>query len=431
MVTRREVMVGGDVRGRSICVLRMWSNAFTSTINSSLFFVYLFAYSTPNKTKMPVVTSLSQEYLKAQFWGPGKKNGLKLDNLKVLLSFEKKAMLASHSIYCVYIVKFQGYSQHLNWNYVLHGVGRAATLDKKMREFFTKGMITLPDDVDEQSISRPSSPLSSVGESEGDLNGRDPTPLPASHSDSWTGTPEEFSAKGTNVLMKMFTYDPRADVKLHDPKIVILSQMDEEAYLLRRYNALDLSEALQFGGVPFGTRIEDEDADMTESDNDEEEAKQPKTALADFDPKYAITVSVNTRYLVHTPYEVFWKIPGHYFSALLCTYNPDAEEKYQWRCTEQDVVPALGCAQALRVMLSVEKLQAPAEPEENVAQRERTNRAIIAYLLDLYEHHDTLKAIREANAVLSVKSKGHTPQVWQEWCTHSETIRHGPDSQDC
>ncbi|KAF8130474.1 hypothetical protein K438DRAFT_2032263 [Mycena galopus ATCC 62051] len=398
---------------------------------------------------MPAVLSrLTMDYLVAQYGVPPKKNGV--NRIKSLQSEHMKHILRLHRNVARLKPTPQNYRQAaqwvadetdllVNWNHVHCGVGPGTAVDKKMRELYTLKMLDLPSDIDPETLSPPLSPLSHRSSDDEERNAepndpktqtsgkgthRHPTPLPASRFDRWAGHPDKYD----QALWKLGSYDPSADVKLYDPKIIIASELDPQKYTIQRWNSLDLNHLMRYCGV---VKL---DEDGTRMDVDDEDPD-----LDDLDPQYLITVSVRTRELIEsvilqnpnfhkadTAYAVYatWVgYPNLPSTGPLCTFDPDVNSDYEWNpdFASNLFLPAIGSPNALRFVLVIQKYVPP--DVETETEIHKLNRLIVAYLEETHGEHPTIAEIRRTMADPTLKTKGRTPYVWSQWVKAIQALR--------
>ncbi|KAF8191566.1 hypothetical protein K438DRAFT_2139046 [Mycena galopus ATCC 62051] len=329
----------------------------------------------------------------------------------------------------------------INWTHVFYGSGSGTMVDKKMHEFYTRKLLDLPGDIDAKDMTPPSSPLtsSSTGNEDIDMSPdrlRQPTPLPEARFNRWIGTDDQLKEQDT-IFWKFASYDPEADVKFYDPKVIIVHQPDPQQNIVQRWNSLDLTHLYHYTGV-LKVYAEPSEMDM-DLDNRDRDMIYPGVAdLVDLDPNYLITVSLDTRELIETVIyrsrrfhtSVFAGWVGHPDAPLigpLCTYDPDAGPAYEWNndFPADHVLPATGAPNALRVALAI-KRRVPlgqVKEEEEETEGQRINRLIVAYLLQVHGENATIKEIRRVNGDPKEKTKGRTPYAWTQWVTAIQAMR--------
>ncbi|KAF8188164.1 hypothetical protein K438DRAFT_1972354 [Mycena galopus ATCC 62051] len=274
----------------------------------------------------------------------------------------------------------------INWTHVFYGSGSGTMVDKKMHEFYTRGLLDLPGDIDARDMTAPSSPLTPSPLA---LGNEDTNMSPEVRFNRWTGTEDQLKEQDT-IFSKFASYDPEADVKLYDPKVIIVHQLDPQQNIVQRWNSLDLTHLRRYTGLP---KVCADPSEM-DVDLDDRDMIYPGVAdLADLDPNYLITISLDTRDLIETViyrsrrfhtsdvvYQVFAGWVGHPDAPLigpLCTYDPDAGPEYEWNndFPAHHVLPATGAPNALRIALAI-KTHVPlglVEEEEEETEAQRIN----------------------------------------------------------
>ncbi|KAJ7439734.1 hypothetical protein B0H11DRAFT_1934310 [Mycena galericulata] len=316
----------------------------------------------------------------------------------------------------------------VNWTYVAHGSeGPATSIDIKMREYYLKRLLDLPEHLE---ISSPLTPepgsenlQPGAGEHALDSSGnkiRVPTPLPETRCEVWEGDAAELSLPANanterDVFLKMVSYSPEADVKNYDPKVIVVNRVDPLDITIKRFHVLDINDFLVYVGV-----LRDEPR--------EEERSQPH-GPDDFSG--ALTVSVRTRLLVklvihRSPefhfdgeaYQVSWMLPafqnGHPIE-LLSTYHPDDVPVQTWapNVDSNHTIPAIGPPNALRVVLIMD----PLEREEPVqlTESQRVKALVVDYLLSVHGRDPILNEIQAHNQNNQTRAKGTTTKSWASW----------------
>ncbi|KAJ7773569.1 hypothetical protein DFH07DRAFT_767532 [Mycena maculata] len=190
----------------------------------------------------------------------------------------------------------------------LHSNEKSGLVDLKLRELFKMGLISIPLDLPTSSES--GSPGKKI---------RIPTPMPETRLKRWKGSLEEYNkehdlgASLATVIVASPTsglkwaqslLDPRADVKLYDPKVVVVNLLGDSHHqsLVTRYHELDLFDAIRF----HGRRFEDDNSE----DEDEDESSEPKiTTLEDLDPSAVPSFTAAPICLVIGPKQIYILFP--------------------------------------------------------------------------------------------------------------------------
>ncbi|KAJ7897166.1 hypothetical protein B0H14DRAFT_2557815 [Mycena olivaceomarginata] len=308
----------------------------------------------------------------------------------------------------------------VNWAYIEHGEsgGAASSVDMKLRELVQLGIIEVPPPAAESPLTEPEpdkeeeSPVVSV---------RAPTPLPARRSRVWTGELQELDARWQPILWDFLRFDPGGDVKMYDPKIVIVNQLGDgnhEAYV-RRSNVLDLSDGVRYCGIPKEGVEAHPELHWEDMEND------------------LVTVTVNTQFAVKKAlfldavvktslsnvqdkraYAVSCAIPGfEHVQRLprLATWDPAKEtDAFQFEVNEEHRLPAIGGPEALRILLVIEELKL--EQPKILTRAEQRHVAVVEFLDGLHGTDPVIVEMRTHNKDNKQKhGKGPTPYGWASW----------------
>ncbi|KAJ7739694.1 hypothetical protein DFH07DRAFT_965672 [Mycena maculata] len=407
---------------------------------------------------MPAVFSrLDRTYLEAQH-PPTGNGGLRLNQVKHLIRLARDVRRLQPSPQ-----NFPGAINDLldlqkllvSWQFILTGIGphhndKSCQVDLKLRELFQKDIISVPIDQEHIITSKVDPPGSSpllltlsdknqnqlsedqtggIDSQTGSLDKtmRLPTPMPGTPLKVWKGSREEYE-QDKSILWGFLNYDPKADVKLHDPKTVVVSFLGDEynECVIERYHDLDLSEIVRYNGLRLALH-EDQDLD----DVSPQPEPEPAT-MDDLDPSSLITVSVMSRGILNLvlnsvfinlhdeeDWVVSWALPGYpiikegdVHGDVLYTYR--ANETPHGVCppivTTQHQLPALGPANALRILLFVASHTSAAE---ELTPSKRRNILIAEYLRERNPEDSIIEEIQIAQR--DKKTKGHPPACWERW----------------
>ncbi|KAJ7831214.1 hypothetical protein B0H14DRAFT_3143245 [Mycena olivaceomarginata] len=288
-----------------------------------------------------------------------------------------------------------------------------------MHELYGRGIIVLPDEIDENTLSRPSSPLS---------------PLPSTPGrsfDLWTGTESEFDADlhdHNGNLWKMYSsgLDAAADVKLNDPKVIVISTVDPEDHIVKRFHSSDLIDITRYRGHLL---------DPEEAVDEEGNIDWDVVTLNDLDPNSLITICLLTRPLIEKVIvndalfnDVYWTFAGlatgHVYGPL-CTYHSDDSPSFQWHDTVKDghSIPSSGSANALRVVLILKAYHRPSGSAPATVGRPRINALIVEWLAKGYGQQEAVVNMQTVHADLAQKTKPRSPKVWSDWLTMIKCLK--------
>ncbi|KAJ7349405.1 hypothetical protein DFH08DRAFT_807895 [Mycena albidolilacea] len=256
----------------------------------------------------------------------------------------------------------------VNWAYIEHGEsgGTASSVDMKLREFMQLGIIEVPPPAAESPLTEPEPDKE---EESSVLSVCAPTPLPAQRSRVWTGELQELDAGWQPILWDFLRFDPAGDVKMYDPKIVIVNQLGDgnhEAYV-RRSNVLDLSDA----------NVQDKRA-------------------------YAVSCAI-------PGFEHVQRLPR------LATWDPAKEtDAFQFEVDDEHRLPAIGGPEALRILLVIEELKL--EQPKILTRAEQRHVAVVKFLNGLHGTDPVVVEMRTHNKDNKQKhGKGPTPYGWASW----------------
>ncbi|KAF8127794.1 hypothetical protein K438DRAFT_2000540 [Mycena galopus ATCC 62051] len=264
-----------------------------------------------------------------------------------------------------------------------------------------------------------------------------PTPLPAKSFDLWTGTESEFNTDledHNGKLWKLFSYDPAADVKLNDPKVVVVSTIDPEDHIVKRFHSLDLTDITRYRGRLLNPeKAVDADGSID----------WDVVTLNDLDPNSLVTISLLSRPLIEqvivnkalfdheNGYGVYWTLAGHLTGHVygpLCTYHSDDNPSLQWHdlADEAHYVPSAGSPNALRIVLILKvyhrpSASAPAAPA--AVGRARINGLVVAWMTKSYGQQGAVLQIQAVHADPAQKTKPRSPKVWAEWLTMIKCLK--------
>ncbi|KAJ7315533.1 hypothetical protein DFH08DRAFT_820464 [Mycena albidolilacea] len=300
----------------------------------------------------------------------------------------------------------------VNWAYIEHSEsgGTASSVDMKLRELMQLGIIEVPPPAAESPLTE----LEPDKEEESSvLLVRAPTPLPAQRSRVWTGELQELDAGWQPILWDFLRFDPAGDVKMYDPKIVIVNQLrdgNHEAYV-RRSNVLDLSDGVRYCGIPKEgieahpeLHWEDMENDLvTVTVNTQFAVKKAlfldavvKTSLANVQDKRAYAVSCAIPGFEHVQ-----RLPH------LATWDPAKEtDAFQFEVDDEHRLPAIGGPEALRILLVIEELKL--EQPKILTRAEQRHVAVVEFLNGLHDAHPH-KDNKQKHG------KGPTPYGWASW----------------
>ncbi|KAJ7734008.1 hypothetical protein DFH07DRAFT_989162 [Mycena maculata] len=296
----------------------------------------------------------------------------------------------------------------VSWEFILNGRGphsneKSAPVDLKLRQLFKMDLISIPIQI-LQRLSQ------------------------------WRGDVTDYD--GHTSIGEYVSYAPGSDVKLYDPKAVVVNLLGDarSECSITRFNELDISDLLWFHGTPHEEDPNDDSID------DSSEPDMP--TLQTLDSNKLITVSVLTQeFVMHAVltkpfqdaheeenYAVTWVLPGYpiikrdgIVGDVLYIHHQDDAPVGQFTeiVDEEHLLPALGPPKALRVLLFV----APYEKKvKELTEIEKKNVLIAEYLADRHSNDFILDEIRAALSAQDQKTKGRTPLVWERWTTRLKAV---------
>ncbi|KAJ7843562.1 hypothetical protein B0H14DRAFT_2585701 [Mycena olivaceomarginata] len=278
----------------------------------------------------------------------------------------------------------------VNWAYIKHGEssGAASSVDMKLRELVQLGIIEVPC-----------------------------VPLHPYLLDTLVfglGSSKSLMLGG-NQSYGIFS------ASMYNPKIVIVNQLGDgnhEAYV-RRSNVLDLSDGVQYCGIPKEGVEAHPELHWEDMEND------------------LVTVTVNTQFAVKKAlfldavvetslsnvqdkgtYTVSCAIPGfEHVQRLprLATCDPAKEtDAFQFEVNEEHRLPAIGGPEALRILLVIEELKL--EQPKILTHAEQRHVVVVEFLDGLHGTDPVIVEMCTHNKDNKQKhGKGPTPYGWASW----------------
>ncbi|KAJ7767494.1 hypothetical protein DFH07DRAFT_955014 [Mycena maculata] len=257
----------------------------------------------------PVFSRLSQDYLYAQHTLPG----LQMNHVKHMIRLFKDVQALrptpqTFSSAVKMLVNLEGLL--VSWEFILNGRGphsneKSAPVDLKLRQLFKMDLISIPAEYLHLDSDSP------------DKSVRIPTPMPEQRLSQWRGNVTDYD--GHTSIGEYISYAPGSDVKLYDPKAVVVNLLGDarSECSITRFNKLDISDLLRFHGTPHEEDPNDDSID------DSSEPDMP--TLQTLDSNKLITVSVLTQEFVmrtvltkpfqdaheEENYVVTWVLPGY------------------------------------------------------------------------------------------------------------------------
>ncbi|KAJ7827532.1 hypothetical protein B0H14DRAFT_2595245 [Mycena olivaceomarginata] len=310
----------------------------------------------------------------------------------------------------------------VNWAYIEHGEsgGAASSVNMKLRELVQLGIIEVPPPAAESPLTE----LEPDKEEETQcFRCGAPTPLPAQRSRVWTGELQELDAGWQPILWDFLRFDPGGDVKMYDPKIVIINQLrdgNHEAYV-RRSNVLGLSDGVRYCGIPKEGVEAHPELHWEDIEND----LVTVTVSTQFAVKKALFLDAVVKTSLSNvqdkhAYAVSCAIPGfEHVQRLPClvTWDPAKEtDAFQFEVNEEHRLPAIGGPEALRILLKI------------LTRTEQRHVAVVEFLNSLHGTDPVIVEMHTHNKDNKQEhGKGPTPYGWASWLPQLLIIfKHNP-----
>ncbi|KAK6992766.1 hypothetical protein R3P38DRAFT_2801914 [Favolaschia claudopus] len=375
-----------------------------------------------------VMKNLSKEWLLAQKTDTGNSTqGLTREDLQHVLSSLRKnnnhrtrnESTVTYEKLVDSILAFK--REQLNWTFIVHGKGPKSSLDIKMREYFIADRISIPTDAEQQLNDGRSSPLT-PDEDEKEEEVRPPTPEPCHRVTVWKGSSEDFLSE--NVLWQFMRFDPQNDVKLYDPKVIVINRLGDDTHevTVKRRNASGRLNLRLFGVA--ATR---EDDPMADNEQGEQELDPAFIAVAVDTQEVALKAIFQDKELSNIikqetrEWELQW-MPHPSTIVLpqrLGRCDPtqvrgpmDEPFKYEPEVAQDHFLPVIGAPNTMRVILVIRpRKSAPKEKSEAELEFD----SLVGFLQTLCEKDTTIAQIRVYCTEPKTKGKGQSLKVWAQW----------------
>ncbi|KAK7021552.1 hypothetical protein R3P38DRAFT_3541121 [Favolaschia claudopus] len=276
----------------------------------------------------------------------------------------------------------------------------------------------LQTDAEQQLNDGRSSPLT-PDEDEKEEEVRPPTPEPCHRITVWKGSSEDFLSE--NVLWRFMRFDPQNDVKLYDPKVIVINRLGDDTHevTVKRRNASGRLNLRLFGVA--ATR---EDDPMADNEQGEQELDPAFIAVAVDTQEVALKAIFLDKELSNIikqetgEWELQWMphpstivLPQRLGRCDPTRARGPMDKPFEYE-PEVAFLPVIGSPNAMRVILVIRPRQS-APKEKSEAELEFDS--LVGFLQTLCAKDATIAQIRVYRTEPKTKGKGQSLKVWAQW----------------